>query len=414
MRKIVLILLLLISSIFLFLINFASPNAAIESRLWEFQSIDTMKYSRDLAREKISDPSFDLVIEKQIKDIKDTGATHVGIATPYDEEFYPFLKRWVDTARRHGLKVWFRGNFSGWEGWFEYPKITREEHLKKTRDFILAYPELFEDGDAFSACPECENGGPGDPRHNGDVEGHRNFLISEYKVTTEAFNEIGKNVGSHYHSMNGDVARLIMDDKTTKALNSTVVVDHYVASPQRLAEDVLYFSKNGKTDVILGEFGVAIPDLHGQMSDQEQAEWLNEALSGLSGLKSLKGLSYWTNVGGSTELWHGEEDSKKAEVLRSYYIPRQKTIIVKNAAGDKLDATLLTLSRKYQAEDGEVSLPHLFENQEVIVSHNQYKNNKTILRNNVDSITVILEKENENNIFKIKKVIFNLRSLFMN
>ena len=34
-------------------------------------------------------------------------------------------------------------------------------------------------------CNECENGGPGDPRHNGDVVGHRKFLIKEYKSIDE-------------------------------------------------------------------------------------------------------------------------------------------------------------------------------------------------------------------------------------
>ena len=46
-----------------------------------------MKYSRDLSREKLKDPSFDVVIDKQVKAIAETGATHVAISTPYDEEF---------------------------------------------------------------------------------------------------------------------------------------------------------------------------------------------------------------------------------------------------------------------------------------------------------------------------------------
>ena len=67
-------------------------------------------------------------------------------------------------VRKHGLSVWFRGNFSGWEEWFGYPKIKAYEHINKTRNFIINNPELFADGDIFTSCPECENGGPGDPR----------------------------------------------------------------------------------------------------------------------------------------------------------------------------------------------------------------------------------------------------------
>ena len=143
----------------------------LPKRTWEIKSIDTMKYSRDAAGAKLNDPTFDQTIEIQIKNIADLGATHVALGTPYDEKFIPYLSRWVAAARRNNLKVWFRGNFSGWEGWFEYPKISRDQHLAMTENFILSHPDLFRDGDIFSPCPECENGGPGDPRHNGDVTG---------------------------------------------------------------------------------------------------------------------------------------------------------------------------------------------------------------------------------------------------
>ena len=85
-----------------------------------------MKYSRDLAREKLDDPSFDKIIDKQMADISATGANYVAIGTPYDAEFIPMLKRWVASARKHNLHVWFRGNFSGWEEWFDYPKIDHD------------------------------------------------------------------------------------------------------------------------------------------------------------------------------------------------------------------------------------------------------------------------------------------------
>src|SRR3989344_2717782 len=222
---------------------------------WEFQSIDTMKYSRDIAREKLGDLEFDSVINQQVRDISETGATHVAIATPYDEEFYPFLKRWVDAARKNNLHVWFRGNWSGWEGWFGYPKITREEHLKKTEKFILNHKDIFSDGDVFSPCPECENGGSGDPRRTGDAAGHKKFLIDEYKVTKEAFRQIKKNVASNYASMNGDVAKLVMDRPTTAALGGVVTIDHYVATSEKLVSDIEFIAQASGGKVVLGEFG---------------------------------------------------------------------------------------------------------------------------------------------------------------
>lgn len=304
---------------FFLLNNTPSLSSTTEPHPFSFRSIDTMKYSRDQAREMLENKDFDNVIDRQMADIAETGATHVAIATPYDAEFLPFLKRWVASARDHGLKVWFRGNFSGWEGWFDYESIDRNEHMSQLREFIEKNPSLFEDGDVFSACPECENGGPGDPRFNGDTSGHRQFLIDEYRIAQDAFRKIGKDVDPSFHSMNADVARLIMNAETTEALNNTIVIDHYVETPEELAEDALYFGNNGKYRVILGEFGAPIPDLHGAMSQAEQALWLENALSLLKN-SGIYGLNYWTNVGGTTALWDTEGNAREAvSTLREAY-----------------------------------------------------------------------------------------------
>ena len=294
-----------------------------EANFWAFRSIDTMKHSRDLAREKLSDASYDAVIDREIKAIADTGASHVAIATPYDEEFAPYLRRWVLAARRHTLSVWFRGNFSGWEKWFGYPEISREDHLEKTRVFIERHADLFEDGDAFSPCPECENGGPGDPRQTGDVSGYRNFLIDEYELSNAAFEKAGKRVMTHFFSMNGDVARLVMDKETTRRLGGAVTIDHYVKTPEMLAIDLERFARESDGRVVLGEFGAPIPDIHGKMNEEEQSKWLYDALSRISRVPNVLGVNYWTYNGSSTALWsENGEASLGASVLSTFYRPR--------------------------------------------------------------------------------------------
>jgi hypothetical protein len=186
---------------------------------WQFRAVDTMKYSRDVAGEKLNDPSYDQEIETEVRNIAATGATHVAIATPYDDEFVPFLKRWVESARRHHLKVWFRGNWSNWEGWFgRERKMTFDEHTRKTVEFIKKHPELFENGDAFTGCPECENGAQGDPRMTGKVDEYRKFLIDQHVESEKAFREIGKTVNTSLMSMNKDVADLVMDEATAKGV----------------------------------------------------------------------------------------------------------------------------------------------------------------------------------------------------
>jgi hypothetical protein len=113
-------------------------------QLWHFQCIDTMKYSRDAAREYLGDTArAQALVASQVQEIKSLGATCVSVATPYDEEFYPYLKIWADAVHKSGLTVWFRGNFSGWEGWFSYPLLkSADEHHAKLTAFITKHLDL--------------------------------------------------------------------------------------------------------------------------------------------------------------------------------------------------------------------------------------------------------------------------------
>lgn len=292
----------------------------IKTPIWKVRSIDTVKYSRDLAREKMNDENFDLTIIKQVKDIKSTGANYIAIGTPYDDEFTPFLEKWVSAARKNGLNIWFRGNFSGWEEWFGYSSIDRFTHLAKTEDFILNNPDLFADGDIFTSCPECENGGSGDPRKTGDVTGFRQFLVDEYKISKSAFEKIQKKVDVGYFSMNYDVANLIMDPPTTASLGGIVAIDHYVTSPEKIAEDARKISLTSGGKVVLGEFGAPIPDLNGNMTEEEQADWIDKALVNLTNTPEIVGINYWVNVGGSTQIWEkGGKPKKAVEILKKYF-----------------------------------------------------------------------------------------------
>lgn len=288
--------------------------------IWDFRSVDTVKYSRDLAGQMMNNPNFDSVINKQVSDIASLGASHVAISTPYDAQFMPFLKRWVEVARKNNLKVWFRGNFSGWENWFEYSDINRDEHKRLLKEFILANPDLFEDGDIFTSCPECENGGPGDPRHNSDLIGHRKFLIDEYNISEESFKKINKKVRPGFYSMNYDVANLVMDEDTTNKLGNLVVIDHYIKDTGQLAVDSKKIAEKSKGQVILGELGAPIPDIHGSMSEEQQSQWLESALKGITETPEVVGVNYWTNVGGSTGIWNGDYSKRKAvDTIKKYY-----------------------------------------------------------------------------------------------
>lgn len=329
MRRKILILLLpffLIIPIVALVLNLNKSSITSKTPLWEFRSVDTVKYSRDVAGQMIDDPSFDSVINEQVADIASLGASHIAIATPYDQRFVPFLERWVRAAREHKLKVWFRGNFSGWENWFGYDRIGREEHKKLLKEFIENNPGLFEDGDIFTSCPECENGGPGDPRLNGDPIGHKKFLIEEYQISNQSFGKIGKKVNSGFYSMNYDVAKLIMDKETTQALGNIVVIDHYIKDAAEVAKDAKEIAQMSGGKVVLGEFGAPIPDIHGDMTEEEQSKWIEEGLAEAAKTAEIIGINYWVNVGGSTRLWNDDGTRRKAaDTIKTFYTTTKLT-----------------------------------------------------------------------------------------
>lgn len=311
---------LLIIPIVAIALNIGKSTVVKKEPYWQFRSVDTVKYSRDVAGQMIDQPEFDSVINEQVADIASLGATHVAIATPYDQRFVPFLERWVRAAREHNLKVWFRGNFAGWENWFGYDRISREEHKALLKEFIETNPGLFEDGDIFTSCPECENGGPGDPRLNGDPEGHKKFLIEEYQISIESFGKIGKKVNSGFYSMNFDVAKLIMDKATTQALGNIVVIDHYIKDPVKVTRDAQWIASTSGGKVVLGEFGAPIPDIHGNLSEEEQAKWIENGLSAASKAPEIIGVNYWVSVGGSTRLWNDDGTRRKAaDVVKNFF-----------------------------------------------------------------------------------------------
>ena len=378
---------------------------------WEIQSIDTMKYSRDLAREMRDSEDFENVIKEQINNIALSGANYVAIATPYDEEFILFLEKWIEAAREADLKVWFRGNFSGWEGWFGYSPIGQEEHVLKTKNFILNHSDLFRDGDIFSSCPECENGSIGDPRDTGEFDNFRNFVIREYLETKKAFKLIDKKVDSNFLAMNGDVANLIMDKQTSKAFNNLVTIDHYVEDVDGLIIDLEKIIKQNDVEVFLGEIGVPIPDIHGSLSEEEQAEWLDNFLFSLSRLDKIFGFNYWTSVGGSTALWNENGEARLAvKVLEKYFKPNYVYGAVKDELGRSLDDVEI-----FYEDNKKVNSGYYYEmpkswvpNLETIFKKKGYIQRSIFISNdNNERIDIVMEKEEKTYFDKILIFINN-------
>ncbi|MBI1862874.1 hypothetical protein HYS00_02025 [Candidatus Microgenomates bacterium] len=169
-----------------------SMAANEQKTFFEVESVDTMKYSRDAARNKEAMAQIPTLVAAAAT----LHPTHIAIATPYDDEFIPVMKLWVSEIRKHNIKVWYRGNFAAWEGWFGFERFKNpSDHIQKTERFIKNNPDLFEDGDIFTPVPEAENGGFGDPRQGDDIKKKFfEFLPKSYSACADSMKAIGRDV----------------------------------------------------------------------------------------------------------------------------------------------------------------------------------------------------------------------------
>jgi len=292
-----------------------------QETFWQVQSIDTMKFSRDASK----DPSIAQQIPLIVSEVASLHANYIAVDTPYDEEFYPVLKTWVDEARKQHLKVWFRGNFSSWEGWFGYAKFQNSaDHHALTYAFITKHPELFQSNDIFTPIPEPENGGLGDPR-KGETspEAFNAFLIASYQNCTNAFKTIHTDVTCGYFSVNGDIAKQVLTKETVQKIGNVVVIDHYVSSPEKMEEELTYLEHNLGGKIVLGEFGAPIPDINGDMNESQQSDFIKSIMQVLYKHKdTVTGLNYWVGQGSSTALYTDAGIPKlAASVIDTYYHP---------------------------------------------------------------------------------------------
>lgn len=285
---------------------------------WEYECIDTMKSSRDLAGEYRGKADAETLIAREVGLIAETGANCIAIATPYDEEFLPVLRMWVQAARKERLHVWFRGNWSEWEGWYGRKNtLTPESHVQLTREFIYKNRELFADGDIFTGAPEAENGGYFAGKMSVQTfPVFRKFLRDEYDMATAAFEDLGLDVRVNWFSMNGWVARNMYDRDTLLKIGKTITIDHYTKDLHDMETYLNYFVNTYGATVNLGEFGAPIPDLNGEMSESEQAEYLNSLMHLFYKYRAhIGGLNYWTFRFGSTHLVN--DDFSKREAFTS-------------------------------------------------------------------------------------------------
>lgn len=409
-------LLIICLSGFLLVNHVLSQNSANQS-LWQYQCIDTMKISRDRARSWKDNPNFAKEIAKEVATVKSLGANCIAIGTPYDEEFIPFLKLWVAQARKNNLHVWFRGNFSSWEGWFSYPKgMTTQEHLQRTKQFILSHQDLFENGDIFTPAPEAENGWGTGYVPPSDYPTFRQFLIDEHTNAQDTFSQIGKNVVTNWLSMSGGLARDMLDQPTITALDNTVTIDHYVKDPATMKDFIDYFHTNFNAKVVIGEFGAPIPDLNGSMTEQEQTDFVSSVFHTIyQEGTTVYGVNYWVLNDGSTALIDQTGKLKQAtHAIQYYYKPANITGNVTDELGDGIPSAHIVVNNGENVvvtnDNGQYSITTPVQSVTLDISKENYKSEEqTVSLTNSGSVrhNIVLKPVQPSLFYNIRLAIKN-------
>lgn len=387
--------------------------------LWQYQCIDTMKLSRDGARSMLTKPDYQATIKKTVDTIAGMGANCIALGTPYDEEFVPFLTLWVQDARQAHLHVWFRGNFSAREGWFSYPKtMTAQAQLDATQHFITSHPDLFRDGDIFTPAPEAENTwsakGTAQPS---EYPAFRQYLITEKTVAGAAFSRIGKNVETDWLSMSGGVAKGVLDQSTIDKIGGIVTLDHYVKDPGAMDEYINFFHDTYHATLVLGEFGAPIPDINGDMSEDEQAAFVDALLRRLyAHAADIKAVNYWVLSDSSTALLNTDGTPRKVvDVLKKYYIPAIISGTVVDDAGDPVQHVVLSandgMTKTSTDKNGYYRIVVPAENTTIQFSHADYATANTtiaITKGGEWKQNISLKPANADIIYTIKLLFKNL------
>jgi len=406
-------------SVLLLSMTLISPMIAMTAteNYWEVRAIDTMKYSRDRARES----SIVSEIPKIVTAAADLNPTHIAIGTPYDSEFNRVNQSWAREIHRRKINVWFRGNFSGWEGWFDYEELSSpEDHHTKTYQFITSNPDFFRDGDIFTPAPEPENGLIGDPRF-GNKEAYYTFLRTSYQTCVDAFEAIDKDVTCGYFGTNGDIAKDILTPELVADLGNVIIIDHYVKDADIFAKDIDFLAnKFPNAKIIIGEFGAPVPDIHGSMTNQEQASIIDDFLKVMYVKQAIvTGVNYWVLNEGTTAIVTDNLEPKLAyDVLYKYYNPQVITGIVRDTLDDPISKATINFSDDHRSiqtdSQGRFTASIPADSVEIEIIQDNYFPGKQVLTldNSTEIVEVNLTPKKPTFLYKVRLLLKSILSGF--
>jgi hypothetical protein len=303
-------------------------------KLQNFTSVDAMKLTKDVVRSQPSQADINSIVEA----LAQTQAKYIAISVPLDPSSdYPapkpaplsaesFTAEWANAIHEHGLKVLWRGTWSGLEGLYDFPKRVGANRfpagnaataatdnnatwLGKTYAYIVSHPDFFRDGDIWAPLPERTEGifqdGDSFLPYDGGIQANYAFFFNDLKtVSNDAFAEIGKKVITGWTANNfsevdsGWIFRSVFNNA------GLTVVDYYgdgAHSPEQM--DAALRSIYAKTghQVFLMEWSdywdgsLPLGDRQAYL-DSMYSEFLKLANDGV-----LMGFNYWGGWSGAAE-----------------------------------------------------------------------------------------------------------------
>lgn len=306
-----------------------------KKHLSDFISVDVMKLTKDTMSNQLSDvdikSAVDALAQTQSKYLAvslplDASTDYPESSKPYPRSAEAYTLAWANAIHGVGLRVLWRGTWSGIEGLYNFKKLVgsnrfptgsvetaqtdgQNSWLGKTYAYITSHPDYFANGDIWAPLPErTENIFFDDraflPSSGGIQKNYAQFFNSLKKTSDLAFNKIGLKVYTGWTANNFSEAKSGWLYNSIFDNADMVVVDYYGSSHTAEEMDTqlrLVYKKYGK-QIFLQEWS---DYWNGQLSENQRGEYLKSMYSTFQKLANdgiLAGFNYWGGwSGGSGE-----------------------------------------------------------------------------------------------------------------
>jgi hypothetical protein len=291
--------------------------------LKDFTSVDVMKLTKDVVTNQPSQSQINSIVAA----LAQLNLKYIAISVPMDatadypagEKPYPqtaevFTREWADAIHNHGLKVMWRGTFSGLEGLYNFKqlvgpnRISAAAWLTKTSNYITSHPAYFQNGDIWAPMPERTQGIFQDstsflPYTGGIQTNYANFFNSVKTVSDAAFAKIGKSVITGWTANNFSEVSSGWLPVSVYNTAGIISVDYYgtTHTPQEMQQNLTALYQKTHKQIYLQEWS---DYWDGSLSATQRQAYLTsmyQVFQHLANQGVLAGFNYWGGWPGAAE-----------------------------------------------------------------------------------------------------------------